>query len=179
MVVTNVSGGDHACWRCLRAGRWAVTTDTEAGMVRWIDAARGRTHGVYPQAEATQEDDHLIAGFPTSHPNDDGWREVIVPTESLMELTRTPNYMAWQGEQWLFHCCQPMRYLGRWGRDEFQRRAPIPDRDGREYALLTAGVDADVYDDYLPDDPSESWNAMAYMFECTICRAHRGHWDMD
>jgi hypothetical protein len=36
----------HICYACLRAGRAAITKDTEFGMASWEQAFRGVTHGV-------------------------------------------------------------------------------------------------------------------------------------
>lgn len=182
--------GDHACWRCLRSGRWASTMDTEAGMVRWADARRGRTHGVpFEQrpvvwtvgdgGASSQEDPRApeIAGFPTTEPDDDGWRGAVIPTGILLELLRTPAYVTWQGERWLFHCRRAMRYIGRWGRSQFDTAAG--DGDGRSLAAATAGLDAEAWDHGLADEPSAESGLTVYMFRCAVCGAHRGHWDVD
>jgi hypothetical protein len=182
--------GGHACWRCLRAGRWASTMDTEAGMIRWEDAVRGRTHGVPFASEPTvwvvgsggaQEASSvagapLLAGFPTTEPNEDGWRSAIIPSEILLELTRTPSYATWQGERWLFHCQRPMRYIGRWGRSQFN--AAAPDGDGEALAAGAAELPLDVWRG-LADEPSSSSSVTVYVFRCPECDAVRGHWDVD
>lgn len=157
----------HGCWSCLRAGRWASTMDTEAGMVTPVHALRGRTHGLPGPA--------TLAGWPATEANADGWRSAIVPTPVLLELVRTPNYVTWQGEQWLFHCRGPMRYLGLWGRSDFT--AAAPDGDGATFALSTADLPKDMWP-YL-SEPPDVGSVLTYMFQCPTCGAHRGHWDAD
>jgi uncharacterized protein CbrC (UPF0167 family) len=179
----------HGCWRCLRDGRWASTMGTEAGMVRWEDAVRGRTHGMpffdepawIATADGLQRDDQdgpqvLLAGFATVPTEDDGWREVVIPSELLLELIRTPSYSTWQGEAWLFHCGRPMRYIGRWARAQFDDAAE--DGDGRMLARQIADLPSIQWDHGLPEDPSTRSNVRVYLFECTACDSRRGHWDM-
>lgn len=164
----------HGCWSCLRAGRWAATMDTEAGMVTPVHALRGRTHGrLSPSTLADAEP--TLAGWPVTGADASGWRRAIVPTPVLIELVRTPNYVTWQGEQWLFHCRRPMRYLGLWGKVDFT--AAAPDDDGSAHALRTADLPEDVWE-HLSERPGES-SILTYMFECPTCGAHRGHWDVD
>jgi len=175
--------GSHGCWRCLRSGRWASTKDTEAGAVTPVHALLGRTHGLPfpPGALAdtawrdTGSNHPTLAGWPVTDPNEDGWRAAIIPSKVLVELVRSPTYITWQGEQWLFHCRRPMKYAGPWGKLEFD--AAAPNRDGRSLALSSAGLHEDAWQD-LSDSAGEC-AVLAYMFECLDCRAHRGHWDID
>ena len=111
------------CYDCLRAGRAAFTQDSEFGMVRWEDAIVGLTHGgpFDPTAFPLTEYETV--------PGEDGWVRVRLPSEHLLELTRTPAYSSWQGEGWLIHHTRPMIYLGAWDRAGFERHAP--DGDGR------------------------------------------------
>ncbi len=105
----------HGCWTCLRDGRWSSTKDTEAGVVTLVHALLGRTHGLPfppgPLAQTAWADastDHpTLAGWPVTEPDADGWRAAMIPAEVLRELVRSPNYISWQGEQWLFHCRRP------------------------------------------------------------------------
>lgn len=182
--------GEHACWQCLRSGRWSSIIDTEAGMVRWEDAMRGRTHGMpfaaHPTVfvvggSGTEEMAHShapsVSGFATSEPNDDGWRGVLIPSDILLELVRTPRYVTWQGERWLFHCQRAMRYIGRWGKLQFG--AAAADGDGRALAFAAADLNAETWDYGLADQPSSNSSVTVYMFRCTQCGEHRGHWDSD
>jgi len=119
----------------------------------------------------------LVAGFPTTEPNEDGWRGVVIPAEVLLDLVRTPSYITWQGEQWLFHCQQAMQYIGRWGRSQFN--AAAIDGDGRALAIAIADLNPDAWDLGLAAQPSNNSSVTVYMFRCTKCGAHRGHWDVD
>jgi hypothetical protein len=56
-------------------------------------------------------------------PNEDGWVSVVIPSAILLELVRTPTYVTWQGEQWLFCCASAMVYLGEWTRADLARQA--------------------------------------------------------
>ena len=99
------------CYKCLRNGKAALTKDTELGMVSLEQAFEGVTHGL-PYVE--KSDFELV-------PKSDGWVGARVPQEYLFELLRTPSYLTWQGEKWLFCCQKPMIYLGNWGQNELQR----------------------------------------------------------
>src|SRR5262249_20371074 len=90
MVVDGYRLGDDPaiCYPCLRAGRAALTKDTEFGMVRWSDAVQGRTHGV---PELTRTD----PGFSLAEPDPEGWVVVNIPPLVLQELVRTPTYSTW------------------------------------------------------------------------------------
>jgi len=173
----------HGCWTCLRDGRWSSTKDTEAGMVTPVHAALGYTHGLpFPPGVlastawgAGTTGDPMLAGWPVSEPNEDGWRAALIPAEVLRDLVRTPNYITWQGEQWLFHCRRPMSYIGLWGKRDFVSHAV--GGDGRAYANASAGIHDDVWE-HLSDRRGES-AILVYMFECRACGHHRGHFDMD
>jgi len=173
----------HGCWTCLRDGRWSSTKDTEAGMVTPVHAELGTTHGLpFPPGRLAQtawvdaSSDHpTLAGWPVTEPNADGWRAAVIPAEVLRELVRSPNYVTWQGEHWLFHCRRPMRYLGLWGKRDFN--AAAPDGDGRALAVSSAHLHEEAWQD-LSEQAGES-AVLTYMFECCECHAHRGHWDID
>lgn len=162
---------EHGCWRCLRAGVWASTVDTEAGMVTPAHALVGRTHGL-PFALGSGVEQ---LGWPIGPPNEDGWRTVSIPSKNLTELVRSPSYVTWQGETWLFHCGDAMRYLGLWGKRDFIRAAK--DSEPAELAHYAAGIEADSYAE-LADVGAES-HVCVYMFDCRSCGGFRGHWDCD
>ena len=89
------------CYDCFRAS--GHTMNTEYGMVRPEDARAGVTHGV-PLDPKRLPDLPLVAhpidpAFPDEH-----WYSIKCDPQDLEELTRTPKYHTWQGEQWLF-CC--------------------------------------------------------------------------
>lgn len=153
------------CYLCLRAGRVAIMNVTEYGMVRYVDAIVGKTHGT----PSTNPPDFAISR------NEEDWIQVHVPKEWLVELTWTPTYSTTQGETWLFHCARPMVCLGDWGESDFIRHAP----DGNGKALFERTVDG---------AESGLWDAMwagqmrdsfaIFMFHCPVCGTYRGHWDM-
>ena len=152
-------------------------------MVTPAHALLGRTHGhPYPPgafaatAWADMQTGHpTLAGWPTDDANDEGWRAAVVPSTVLVELVRSPTYITWQGDEWLFHCGRVMRYGGRWGRADFESAAggEVPSA----FAMGAAGVPDDVWETLGrgADDSAVS----VYMFDCIACGAHRGHWDID
>jgi uncharacterized protein CbrC (UPF0167 family) len=162
----------RACHRCLRAGRAAITHDTRFGMVSWELAVAGRTHG----RPAGGLDQAYVAQFETSIDEDSGWLRAHLDPSWLLDLVRTPTYSTWQGEQWELCCRRPMVYLGRWGRDDFDRHAP----DGDGHALCSRAMAADGPDPWQHLGRSASAGGVsAYVFRCPACGAVRGHWDID
>ncbi|NUR70842.1 MAG: hypothetical protein HOU81_08470 [Hamadaea sp.] len=154
------------CTSCLSAGRAAFTKDTEFGMVRWEDAVAGRTHGVPGLSSA---------GGLATVPAEDGWTSVLVDPEVLLELVRTPTYITWQGEQWLFCCQRPMTFIGEWSQQELAQHS---DGDLASTFLV-------VFDDaqpwvleYMPASPTVNTDWGFYAFRCRHCDRVRGHFDM-
>ena len=97
------------CYDCFRASGHKM--NTEYGMVRPEDARAGVTHGV-PLDPKRLPDLPLVAhpidpAFPDEH-----WYSVKCDPQDLEELTRTPKYHTWQGEQWLFCCGKPAVFAG-------------------------------------------------------------------
>lgn len=164
----------HGCWTCLRAGAWSSTKDTEAGMVTPAHASLGKTHGL-PSPATIVGGSPTIAGWPASVPNEDGWSAAVIPSDVLRDLVGSPNYITWQGERWLFHCRRPMIYVGLWGKRDFTSSAS--DGDGRSFANASAKLPEDVWE-YLSDRGGDG-AILVYMFECSACGDHRGHWDTD
>ena len=151
------------CYECLRAGKAAITKDTEFGMVSWDQAFSGITNGV-PGLRQNQFETVVIDA-------DDEWVGVRLPREIMYELIRTPNYGTWQGECWLFCCCYPMTFVGEWQQEEFNLRAP--DGDGQN-----------LYYSVVEDVPEETWDDLGhglsvYVFECKTCCKLRAHCDSD
>ena len=112
----------YVCYACLRAGKGAMTKDTEFGMVSWEQASQGITHGI-PGLKTN--DFELVLIDP-----DEEWYGVRMPEEHLFELLRTPAFHTWQGERWLFCCKQPMTYAGGW--DHVSEAQFVPD-DQKEF----------------------------------------------
>lgn len=157
--------GDDAiagCADCLRNGRFALTKDTELGMVRWEDAREGMTHG-RPGLDSKE--------WELTPPDAEGWVRAKVPAPLLEELVRTPGYPSIQGDNWLFCCREPMAYIGAWSRERFDEEAP--DGDGRTlFTKIVENITPGLWEDELHDETG------IYVFECVKCARRRAHWDV-
>ncbi len=149
------------CYACLRAGRAALTQDTELGMVRWEDAEAGRTHAM-PMEGIYHPEWPTVLG-------DDGWPCAKVDRDELIELVRTPRYRCRLGERWRFCCGRVMVFIGSWSASDFAREA--------------AGGDGERLFLELMDDPEpEFWPRLragtvsTRLFRCTTCGARRGYY---
>jgi uncharacterized protein CbrC (UPF0167 family) len=147
------------CHSCLRSGRAALSKDTAYGLVTWKHAQTGIT-GATPKP--------LGRDFPTV-PAPDGYVASRMPSAMMRELLRTPSYVTIQGEQWQFHCKQPMVYVGAWDQAGFN--AGAPDGDGKE-----------LFREIVKDAPPELWDGIGdevgvYVFRCPKCRKLAAHWD--
>jgi uncharacterized protein CbrC (UPF0167 family) len=150
-----------ACYSCLRAGRAAITKDTELGMVSWKQALEGMTQGLpglnHPDFEMVR--------------TESDWIRAKLPQAIMFELLRTPTYSTIQGDQWQFCCKQPMVYLGEWSRDDFRKRAP--DGDGEAYFRgIVKDIVTGLWEDNLHDETG------IYVFRCASCERLRAHWDL-
>jgi uncharacterized protein CbrC (UPF0167 family) len=158
----NLAADLFACAGCLKARKAALTKDTELGMVRWVDAVAGWTHGL-PGFSSTE--------WPTSQPDEEGWVKVQVPEGVLFDLLSTPTYSTIQGDRWLFCCHVPMTYVGAWSRARFNEEAP--DGDGRAlFQKVVEGSMPGLWEDELHDVTG------VYVFECQRCNRRRAHWDV-
>ncbi|HYE76639.1 MAG TPA: CbrC family protein, partial [bacterium] len=98
------------------------------------------------------------------------------------ELLRTPTYVTWQGERWLYCCDRPMAYLGEWQTILAGLHAPNNPRQFFE-AIAGSGEDDEGEGVML----GEVYGALAggtgpvaaYVFRCRECGAHRAHWDFE
>lgn len=149
-----------SCYDCLRAGKVAITKDTEFGMVSWNEVV---TNG----APGLRQDQFESVVIDTA----EEWVGVRLPEAILLELVRTPTYGTWQGECWLFCCRYPMTFQGEWHQEEFDRHAA--GRSGEE-----------LYYSVVEGAPQDTWDALghalsAYVFECKRCGKLRGHFDSD
>jgi uncharacterized protein CbrC (UPF0167 family) len=150
-----------SCYSCLRAGRAAITKDTELGMVSWEQAFEGVTHGL-PGLD--RPDFEMV-------PKEDGWVGARLPQEVMFELLRMPTYSSIQGERWQFCCRQPMVFVGEWSREEFNRRAT--DNNGRRLfdEIVQQSVPG-LWEDQLHDITG------IYVFRCPSCEKLTAHWDI-
>ena len=149
------------CYQCLRAGKAAISKDTELGMVSWEQAFDGVTHGLPGMDRADFE---MV-------PQEEGWVGARLPREMMYELLRTPTYASIQGETWQFCCRAPMVFAGAWSREEFTRRAP--DGDGRKYfEQVVQHVEPGLWEDEFHDETG------VYVFRCRRCGRVTAHWDI-
>jgi uncharacterized protein CbrC (UPF0167 family) len=151
------------CYQCLRGGKAALTKDTEFGMVSWEQTLAGVTHGV-PGLGLIQSDFELV-------PLGSDWVWARIPQEHLFELLRTPTYITWQGERWLFCCKSPMVYLGSWEQDQFANYAPGVDGKALFDEVVEGGNEA-LWEGKLHDVTG------IYVFRCSECGRLRAHWDI-
>jgi hypothetical protein len=154
--------GSNACYACLRAGRAALTKDTELGMISWEQAFVGVTHGAPGLAHPDFE--------MVPHPDSD-WIGARLPQETMFELLRTPTYDTIQGDSWQFCCRQPMVFVGAWDRQAFTGHAP--DGDGRKlFEDVVDGCIDGLWEDELHDETG------VYVFRCPACARLKAHWDI-
>src|SRR5262249_592300 len=137
------------CYDCLRAGKVAITNDTEFGMVSFNEVITGVTYGV-PGLRQDQFESVVLDP-------DEEWVGVRLPEEIMLELVRPPTYGTWQGECWLFCCRYPMTFVGEWHHEQFDQRAA----DGNGERLYYAVVE---------DVPPDTWDTLGhglcvYVFE--------------
>jgi uncharacterized protein CbrC (UPF0167 family) len=153
------------CYECLRAGKAALTKDTEFGMVSCDQAFQGVTHGG-PGLRTDQFEVVLI------DPDED-WYGVRVPSEHLWELLRTPGFNSWQGERWRFCCRRPMTYIDGWPTALESIRPDDP------RAFLEGLIDPnDGPADWIWEG-LESGNVSLYVYHCQSCGRFRATWDTD
>lgn len=161
----NKSGDIHVCYDCLRDGRAAFTHDTEFGMVGYEDAVRGLTHGVPGLS---------VSGYETIL-SENGWNQVKVRSNVLLELVRTPGFVTWQGERWLFCCSDLMTYVGEWQQADFSRQA----KDGRGHVLFNQLCSGEDWTGWTWASLGKDFPGVIYAFRCRNCQTHRVYWDCD
>lgn len=149
------------CYACMRAGKAAITKDSELGMISFDQVAEGLTHG----GPGLKRSDFEVV------PTDSDWNRVRLPKEVMLELVRTPTYISIQGDCWQFCCQSPMIFVGSWSRADFSARAP--DGNGRKlFEQVVEDVVPGLWEDQLHDDTG------IYVFRCPTCSRYRGHWDL-
>jgi uncharacterized protein CbrC (UPF0167 family) len=158
----------YVCHACLRAGKAAITKDTEFGMVSWEQAFAGVTYGA-PGLECEEFERVLIS------PEEDWWG-VRVPQEHLFELLRTPTCSTWQGERWLFCCKRPMTYIGDWSNVTRSVYRPTDPR-----TLFNQAVEEErEQQEWLWTAVTKATGSVSiYFFRCASCNRFRAHWDID
>jgi hypothetical protein len=163
-----------ACYECLRAGRAWIPKDTVIGAVSASSATRGQTDAV-----GLRRSDLQGYGFPVV-PNDvepelPDWSYVLVPSSDLLELVRTPDFLTWQGCQWLFCCRKPMVYIGAWKEPDFERHAGSSDpAEFFRSVVVSPQIGPFVWGQHAPLGGAGG----PYVFRCQACGRYRGYIDM-
>jgi len=155
-----------ACYSCLRGGKAYMTQDTELGMVSLEQAVEGWTHGTPLPARPEWAEQGIEIG----EPNENGWRRYRCNPSDLLELTRTPTYLTWQGERWPLHCGRVMPYIGEWKQSDFENES-----DNGGFSLFKK---------IIGDQAEEIWPAVGgsvicYAHRCRSCNQVRCYWDCD
>lgn len=155
-------------YEAIRAGDVAMTKDTEFGMIGPEQAAAGLTHG-----EPDMETDQPVELVEL----EDGWMGAKLPPADMWELLRTPTFVSWQGEVWLFSEGRPMVFKGSWSREDFNERAAAAAVSGGGKALFEAIVeDLPPFDIWERFEPGSE--VCVYVFECSRSGVLRANWDM-
>lgn len=162
------------CYDCFRAS--GHTMNTEYGMVRPEDARAGVTHGV-PLDPKRLPDLPLVAhpidpAFPDEH-----WYSVKCDPQDLEELTRTPKYHTWQGEQWLFCCGRPAVFAGTLNSRSLAKFAPrigTSPQDILDGLVSQLGIRLPIS---LQD--LDGGSVGVYVFRCRECQGLLSHVDCD
>lgn len=168
-----------ACFDCFRQGRATTVQDTELGMLTPDDVdilqASGSSSSRYKPLlnRLIASTKRMIRGSTVpDHEPANYWRSKGIAVEDLVELTRTPNYLTWQGERWLFCCQKPMRYLGELDEDLAKHHDTI--RADGEFAKEILGPHEGEY-----FDVGMFGGPVIYVFECQNCGKKRAHYDID
>jgi uncharacterized protein len=93
-------------------------------------------------------------------------------TETI--ATRTPGFMGWQGERWLYHCADGAAYLGAAGRRELEAYPGALETLRRE--VDEYGWSAEEVEEFL-DGLDKDGDHTAYLFACRHCGTHLAYAD--
>jgi uncharacterized protein CbrC (UPF0167 family) len=98
-----------------------------------------------------------------------------VDDDALNELSqRTPGFIGWQQEHWLYHCGNPAAFLGAVG---FAEVAALPDAlDMLMREHDDAGWSEEDSEDFVRQLHVDG-DATAYLFRCLSCAAHLAYSD--
>jgi uncharacterized protein CbrC (UPF0167 family) len=99
-----------------------------------------------------------------------------VPQAVIDEIAqRTPSYLSWQQDYWLYHCADACAFLGLAGRKELQLHPPqalaAVVACVREYGWPDGEVHAFV------ESLDRDGQPTAYLFRCLRCDAYQAHCD--
>ncbi|MCD6638647.1 MAG: CbrC family protein [Nocardioides sp.] len=101
----------------------------------------------------------------------DGWGAPEgVPSAVVQEVARrTPGFMGWQQERWLYHCADAAAFLGRVGWDDVK---DLPDAlESLRADLAQLGVDAREADRQIAW-MNRDGDLTGYLFRCLHCGTH-------
>lgn len=98
-----------------------------------------------------------------------------VPKAVLEEISqRTPGFIGWQQEHWLYHCADAAAFLGRVGWDDVRH---LPDALASLRAeLAQLGVDASAADEQVAAMHRDG-DLTGYLFRCLHCGTHLAYSD--
>jgi uncharacterized protein len=102
---------------------------------------------------------------------DTGWGvPEDVPSEVFEVLERrTPGFIGWQQEHWLYHCGDAAAFLGLVGLSELRGHPDAVEMLRQEWE--DSGEDSDGWEPYLTALDREG-GSTAYLFRCLRCGAH-------
>lgn len=98
-----------------------------------------------------------------------------VPKAVLERISqRTPGFISWQQEHWLYHCADAAAFLGRVGWDDVRH---LPDALASLRAeLAQLGVDASAADEQVAAMHRDG-DLTGYLFRCLHCGTHLAYSD--
>jgi len=149
------------CYEALRAGLAGYTKDSDFGMISWEQMESGWTHGV-PGLR--------LPGFDT-RTTAEGWLQVRLAKETISEVTRTPKFVTWQGDRWLFQDVRPMIYIGEWKKRDFETRAPGGMRSDEFFSQVVR--------DYDPRLWQHVDRVKIYVFRDGLTGVYAAYYDME
>lgn len=149
------------CYEMLREGLAGYTKDSDFGMISWEQMESGWTHG---------RPGGRFPGFET-RTTSEGWVQVRLPKETLSELTRTPNFITWQGDRWLFQGAQPMTYIGEWKKRDFETHAPSGTCAEEFFTQVMRDCDPRLW--------PKADNVCIYVFRGSQAGVYAAYYDMD
>ena len=159
--------GKYCCLPCLSKGKTLLSHETELGFLE---------DGVVSQFDIEKLD----------------FAPIELPSkflaESLHELARNPSFKSHQGQGYLIHCDDFMRYIGRWEPENFER---LGEESGRDAYIKMADGDPQLWDETEQEKArrEDSWagyvnsnwayGSWCYVFECIHCAQRRCTWDCE
>ena len=94
-----------------------------------------------------------------------------LPTETLSELTKTPDFITWQGATWLFKGAEPMIYIGEWKKRDFEARCPSTMSPEEYFKQVLRGADSRLW------EHADSF--CIYVFRDRLTGEHSAYYDID